>query len=146
MSLHDHKKTSTPLPPSRPPPPPPHRQRLLNIVLTAHQPSHSHASRPQQHGPEVLHGFRRADLVDEVGDSATVAYDSAAPGDAVILTSIALYSGATRNGDPWPAPGFTSQSRKGRTDWLLSSSTTTRWPAPGWLLLLLLNGFYILKE
>ena len=39
-----------------PPPPPPHRQRLLNIVLAV-QPSHSHASR---HGPEVLHGFRRA--------------------------------------------------------------------------------------
>ena len=27
---------------------------------------------------------------------------------------------------------------KGRTDWLLSPSTTTRWPAPGGVLLLLL--------
>ena len=29
-----------------------------------------------------------------------------------VRRSIALYSGATRNGDPWPAPGFPSQSPK----------------------------------
>ena len=34
---------------------------------------------------------------------------------------------------------------KGRTDWLLSPSTTTRWRAPGGVLLLL-NGYIILKE
>ena len=55
LSLHDHKKTSTPLsakPPTAaaasPPAPPQHRPDGAA--------SHSHASRPQQHGPEVLHG------------------------------------------------------------------------------------------
>ena len=147
-------------PPSRPPPLPPpshclpppaaswrsstsdsRHRRAQRLLPRWGQPSPARS----QHPPPPPRP--QAQREGTVRDAALEGYDSTAPEtDVIILTSpIALY----RWGHPqrWPLAGFwlhQSVPRKGRTDWLLSPSTTTRWPAPWGVLLL--NGYIILKE
>ena len=125
LSLNDHKKTSTPLP-AKPPtaaaasPPAPRQYRPDGAAYPLPR---------QQHGPEVLHGTRRATHSTSILKSKPVIRRTrgrkARPKTYVIVDQYRSVQGSG-----WRSASPVS-THEGRTDWLLSptATATSRRPA-----------------
>ena len=139
--------TAPPTPPQPPPPPllPERSERAEELVdnlaaLSDLSPeaSAAPASEPEQpHDEEPDRASCRPDREGK-GDDAATETNVTSPRQGIMFVAVSSVQGsgsppipngtpgATRNGDPWPAPGFPRQSPKRSDRWVLSPSTTTR--------------------